>query len=1186
MLHAVYIRGFKKGYIVLLLLFSCFWAFGQEHLYSYKTQTVDLQNTRYCSDSLKWVPKSLIIMHGDRILLPQKDYILEDTARCIVFSDMWTGKTIEISGRVFNPRIINYTTYNKNSQLIEPEYAKNPFDYYVERPSGGSDRRDEGGFNIQGNISRGVGVGSTQDLILSSNLNLQIQGNIGDDITVIAAISDENTPIQPEGNTQQIQDFDQVYISFMRDSSRLTVGDFEMLPTPGDYFKQYYKKSRGVQLIHKQELKGGVNESVAEFAVSRGRFSRNEIQGEEGNQGPYRLVGSNGEVFIMIIAGTEIVYVDGKQLSRGQQNDYIIDYNTGELTFMPKVLINRFSRIVIEFQYADRNYARSVVQGSNVYTKGNVNIRAGYFSEQDNRNQPFQQSLDLFDSSTNRSAIDIMSEAGNDPSLAVIPNVTRFTTFQKDRIMYRQIDTLGLPIYQYTTNPLSDSVFYQVSFTRVGQGNGNYRQQVGLANGRVFEWVAPVGGVPAGDYEPVVQLVTPERLQMFTAGLDWDIDSNTRISVELVSSNRDANRFSSIDNENNVGYGAHVNIDRKDYVTVGKKTWQWKNHFSWEWVDDNFEYIERYRDVEFERNWSRQYVNPSAKRVAAEERILGFNGSIEIPQTFQLQYNIGAYNRGEAFDGYRYGLGMQFQHKGLSIEQDALWIRSELAGLNPVSQDAVVNSNDAYDIRGSITQQLGSKSTLRFDYASEQSIFAVDSTESLLLSSFNYSQTGLTFTRNLGNDFSSSVHYNRRTDQLPVGAEMERSVVSDNLSVNLEKQGRNWKDRLILTMSYRAMTDYMPDIEEDLPERTLMSRVEYQIPLFKRALVSNTFYQVGTGREQRREFTFVEVPPGRGTHTWIDYNENGIQEINEFEPAVFSDQANFIKVMLPTNEFIRSNTNEFNQTLRLTPPVRWQSEKGIKKLLSRFSAVHSFRSDRRSTDNRLEKVLNPIDFDIADSALINLSSLAKTTLFFNRSNPKFGAEYNRQNNNLKQFLIQGFDSRVVHKDAISLRFNMNSEWSILTKAEHGNRSFLSDFSPNRNYRFDFTEYKPELQWQPGKFFRLSGFYKYYEARNLRELGGEQAFWSELGTEFRTFIQGKTTLDGKMSLIDINFRGDAISPVAFDMLKGLQNGRNLNWSVLIGGKIGSNIQVSLNYEGRSSETAPIVHIGRAEARYLF
>ena len=234
------------------------------------------------------------------------------------------------------------------------------------RPQKGGDgalisRREElfdlGDINQGGQISRGITVGNTQDLFVNSSLNLNLEGKISEDLFLRASITDQSIPYQPEGNTQQLQDFDNLFVELYNDKFSLVGGDV-VLQNKDTYFLRYLKNVQGGAISVKTKS------STSSFGLSaaKGQFASVKVEVVEGVSGPYKIPPPNSLGYVIIIANSEKLFIDGQLMIRGYNNDYTIDYNQAEITFTSNVIINNYSRVRIDYEYANRDFSRSILR--------------------------------------------------------------------------------------------------------------------------------------------------------------------------------------------------------------------------------------------------------------------------------------------------------------------------------------------------------------------------------------------------------------------------------------------------------------------------------------------------------------------------------------------------------------------------------------------------------------------------------------------------------------------------------------------------------------------------------------------------------------------------------------------------------------------------------------------------------
>ena len=106
-----------------------------------------------------------------------------------------------------------------------------------------------------------------------------------------------------------------------------------------------------------------------------------------------------------------------------------------------------------------------------------------------------------------------------------------------------------LEVFEFSTNP--EDELYLVNFTSVGVEQGNYMIASSNAISNIYEYIAPVDGVKQGDYEPIVRLVAPVKLQLAVVNGSFVLNKNTFVNFEFAASKNDLNLYSSLEDQDN-----------------------------------------------------------------------------------------------------------------------------------------------------------------------------------------------------------------------------------------------------------------------------------------------------------------------------------------------------------------------------------------------------------------------------------------------------------------------------------------------------------------------------------------------------------------------------------------------------------------------------------------------------------
>ncbi|MBV7268865.1 hypothetical protein [Winogradskyella luteola] len=1141
-----------KSTLLFLLILCSFLGFSQENSSNYKRKRLAVKDTIQI-DSVSINPSKFVIKTKDGKVLDSTLYTIDFSKAILRFNQPIVMDTIEVEYLSYPKFLTKVYKQLDDNVIVDRSGSGTEALYKLENTKKRNAFTPFDGLTTSGSISRGVTIGNNQNSVLNSELDLQISGKLSDKVSLRASIQDANIPLQESGYSQRLDEFDQVFIELFSDNWNIRAGDVDLVNT-NSYFANFSKRVQGLLVSANLSEKTNV---FASGALVRGQFTTTQFTAQEGNQGPYKLRGPNNELFVLIVSGSETVYVNGVPLERGENRDYIIDYNAGEIIFNSTYPITSEMRITVDYQFSERNYSRFTVFGGSSYKSEKLSLNVSVYSESDAKNQPLQQNL-------SSEQTQILADAGDDRSLMVAPSATS-ESFSENRILYRQEIIGGEEVFVFSQDP--DDDLFSVRFTLVGANQGNYILSNSNAVSNIFEYVPPISGVPQGNYEPITQLVAPERLQIAVLNGRYKPTEKTDVFFELAGSKNDINLFSNIDDDDNDGFAGKLRVNQKLIKT--DSLWNLSALVDADFIQKDFRTIQRLYRAEFNRDWNLEDDRDDQGNFNFGDQVLLTSGlQLAHSKKGTAAYNFEYLDYADNFKGNRHNVTANLRLGDFNIFSNSSFLNSE----STINRSTFLRSFNRA-VYGKGNKWAGAKFAIEDN---EQTVIATDSLTAL-------SQKFTAYEAFVGIGDSTKVFaevgYIKRFNDSLRNNSVERVNTSDTYYLN-SRLIQNKNTNLQLFVNYRDLKAEEQSTED---EQSLNSRLNYNQKFFNNLIVWNTSFETNSGTLPQQDFTYVEVEAGQGAYTWIDYNENGIQELNEFEIAQFADQGSYIRVLLPNQIFVRTHQNRLSQTLTINP-VQWnKSENKTKKFFSHFYNQTSYLIDRKVRREGNNFNLNPFKEDKENQLALNNS--VRNVLFYNRGKQHYTTSYTFLTNTSRNLLSIGFQENKLTNHQLNFNHKFAKNWLANALASFGTDESISENFANRNFNIEEERFQPKLSYLFSENAQFDVFYQYTSKSNT--IGGlETLSQNNYGLSFTYNNAQKIALTGEFNFFQNEYDGNPNTPVGFQMLEGLQPGRNFTWSLLAQKKLTKFLDLNLNYFGRKTETSEVIHTGTIQLKAYF
>ena len=991
------------------------------------------------------------------------------------------------------------------------------------------------GLHFGGSKTFEVTTGTDRSVALNQTLRLNISGNITDDISLNAAISDQNIPITPEGDTRELNELDRVLIEIRGKRFSAEMGDTNLKRSSGRW-QSYTRRLSGAHL----RFHTGTMSVFGSGAVSEGRYMSTTIAPVEGNQGPYRLIAGDGNSHISIIPGTERVWINGIQLTRGYNYDYTIDYTSGDITFSDNRIIGSDMRIVCDYEYNTESYRRNFFSAGSdgEFFNGRLKIGMVAAQEADDPDRSVYGELD----DTSRT---ILKAAGD--SLAT---VTGIRSAEGDST--GTYDSIGGHLVH---NPYGTGA-YNVTFSWVGTNKGSYRYR----GGGIYEFLPPEDRGPGSgaSFEPITVIKGPVSHNLVGVNVAFDPISTLHIESEVAGSSLDKNSLSGInDSDNNGGaYRFNATVSPKIRMGVPLLLEIGGKHST---SGETFAPLDRDRSAEENRRWGLpliiesegETVSEMASGLTVEDG--GFKGS-------GISFDAGSARFGDSTQSSRFGVAGTLQVN--ETDEANISVDRITREFFPGRPDETIN-------------RVAGEAAAHVSGFEPHVIYEGEQTEGI--GSFSHGSSYDDVRLQLKNPeffgIKSDLEWLYRLERAKNKSWSDSSTVRGG-SIELST-GSGVSGSLRTRYAHRERKGFSRDFTSD------QAFIEgFFRPTGGRVHV-DWMYRAGRSREASRRKNYIYIGSGRGSFRWEDDNADGVRDQDEFipdehgtyylyeetlddyRPVNIVQLLSKINIDLPTETILNLGGKGLKLRSETSLEINEKSSASANDVF--FLRLSQFRKEGRTTSG---------DARIQEDIVVPLSngdgSLRLRLFYLDSYNAEFvsGAEQKgttEQSLRLRLPLTGTFDSELTLKRSVKQR--------RMEQTVSGNFNVLS-LSGDAG-----VSYYPDSFVSVG--INAGGGY------DRERTFGINVRYISLKPSFTYRFSGRGKIDTSYELTSITItKGSAGLRLPYTVARGRKAGENHDVSVMCDYRLSKRINIVITYTGRKFSDRDFENFAQAQVRTLF